>query len=105
MTTSKGYTFVWYECATTDATAGKSFYSKLFGWQAAKVSMPGMEGHYTLLEIVDQDITGLNQMEGNQFEGVPSHWMTYIHVDNVDESAQKIDILGRPSRRPGHRRP
>jgi hypothetical protein len=88
-------TFCWFECGTTDAVKAKNFYSGLFGWKAVDVPMPGgMEGNYTLLKIGDADIAGLYQLSGPQFEGVPSHWMTYVAVDSADESATRARALG-----------
>ena len=88
------HTFVWYECATTDAAAAKGFYGELFGWNVVDVAMPGdMEGHYTLLKIGEDDIAGLYQMSGPQFEGVPPHWMTYVKVNDVDETTSRADSL------------
>ena len=88
-------TFCWFECGTTDAAAAKEFYTKLFGWNSVDVPMPGdMGGHYTLLKLGEDDVAGLYQMEGPQFEGVPSHWLTYVTVDDVDASAERATSLG-----------
>lgn len=87
--------FCWFECGTTDAAATTAFYKKLFGWNSMDVPMPGeMEGNYTLLKIGDDDIAGLYQMQGPTFEGVPSHWMTYVAVQDVDDSATRAKSLG-----------
>ena len=88
-------TFCWFECGTTDPAAAKKFYTELFDWNAVDVPMPGgMEGHYTLLKIGDDDIAGLYPMSGPQFEGVPPHWATYVTVEDVDRSADRAKSLG-----------
>jgi predicted enzyme related to lactoylglutathione lyase len=57
--------------------------------------MPGAtEGRYTLLKIGDDEIAGLYQMHGPMFEGVPPHWMTYVHVESVDDTANRARSLG-----------
>jgi predicted enzyme related to lactoylglutathione lyase len=59
------------------------------------VPMPGdAGGHYTLLQIEGKDIAGLYQLSGPQFEGVPSHWATYVAVDSADDSSRRAVSLG-----------
>ena len=88
-------TFCWFECGTTDAAAAKKFYTELFGWTTMDVPMPGdAQGHYTLLKIGDEDIAGLYQLAGPQFEGVPSHWATYVTVEDVDQTAERAGTMG-----------
>jgi len=87
--------FCWFECGTTDAAAARSFYCKLFGWDAVDVPMPGEGGGtYTLFQADGADIAGLYELAGPQIEGVPSNWATYVSVENADESAAKAEALG-----------
>jgi predicted enzyme related to lactoylglutathione lyase len=71
-------TFCWFECGSKDAAKAKPFYTQLFGWNAADMPMPGGGGTYTILQGGGEDLAGLYQMSGPQFEGVPSHWLTYV---------------------------
>ena len=88
-------TFSWFECGTTDAAAAKEFYTKVFGWTAVDVPMPGdMPGHYTMLKRGEDDVAGLYQMDGPEFAGVPPHWMSYVTVDDIDQRAAKVEALG-----------
>lgn len=88
-------TFCWFECGTTDLAAAKSFYTKLFGWNAVDVPMPGdMGGTYVLLKRGDADVAGMYELSGPRFEGVPSHWMTYVTVTDVDAAAARAETLG-----------
>ena len=88
-------TFCWFECGSTDAKAAREFYTRLFGWNAADVPMPGaMEGHYTLFKVGEEDMAGLYELAGPQFEGVPSNWSTYVKVDSADQTAERATALG-----------
>jgi len=87
-------TFCWFECGSRDAAKSKTFYTQLFGWNAADSPMPGEGGVYTLLKTGGEDIAGLYHLSGPQFEGVPSHWMTYVAVDDVDATAERAKSLG-----------
>ncbi|MFQ5426555.1 MAG: VOC family protein [Gaiellales bacterium] len=87
--------FCWFECGSTDAAAAKKFYTQLFGWKAEDVPMPGdMEGSYTLFKVGDEDMGGLYQLSGPQFEGVPSSWTTYVKADSTDQIAERATALG-----------
>jgi predicted enzyme related to lactoylglutathione lyase len=84
--------FCWYELATPNAIAAKAFYSELFGYGLFDVPMP--EGSYTLLQLQGQDVGGMYEMIGPQFEGVPPHWLAYVWVDDVAAAAAKVRALG-----------
>jgi predicted enzyme related to lactoylglutathione lyase len=97
-TRPKAGTLCWFECGSTDVEAAKKFYTGLFGWNSVDVPMPGDGGgHYTLLKIGDDDIAGLYPLVGPQFEGVPSHWATYVAVDDADASNTRALSLGAKS--------
>lgn len=80
----------WRELATRDLSAAKEFYTALFGWklEESKVS----PGHgYQEIHMGDKAVGGM--MEINEAWGPnppPSHWTSYIAVDNADETVQKI---------------
>ncbi|MFT5049060.1 MAG: putative enzyme related to lactoylglutathione lyase [Chlamydiales bacterium] len=91
-------TFCWFECGSTDAAAAKTFYTELFDWSAMDVPMPGdVGGSYTLLKAGDKDIAGLYPLVGPHFEGVPSHWATYVAVESTDDSNARALSLGATS--------
>lgn len=87
-------TFCWFECGSRDAAKSKAFYTQLFGWESMDVPMPGDGGMYTLLKAGGEDIAGLYTLAGPQFEGVPSHWATYVAVADVDETGKRAVSLG-----------
>lgn len=84
--------FCWNELMTTDAAAARDFYTKLFGWTTEEKPMG--EFTYTILKSGDTQVGGLMQMEGDCFKGIPSHWMSYVSVEDVDASARKAKDLG-----------
>lgn len=86
-------TFVWNELVTLDVPAAEKFYTELIGWKAKDSGMPGMK--YSMFSLGDKSAAGLMEMPADAKKGgVPSHWMTYIHVDDVDASASKARKLG-----------
>lgn len=84
-------TFCWNELMTKDAAAAKTFYAALFGWQMAELPMPG--GAYTILKCGGRDAGGLMQIRPDMGQ-MPSHWMAYVLVANVDTATRKAGELG-----------
>ena len=84
-------TFCWNECVSTDTTKATKFYTELLGWKAETQDMGDMK--YTLLKAGDKMAGGLMAMP-ETCKGFPSHWMSYIAVDDVDGMIEKITELG-----------
>jgi hypothetical protein len=88
--------FSWNELITTDPRASADFYGKLFGWQATPFSpkgAPAGDPNYTLFK-TDANDMGAGGMMQAPAPGVPTHWLPYVVVDNVDASAAKAGELG-----------
>jgi predicted enzyme related to lactoylglutathione lyase len=85
-------TFCWNELMTRDTEAAGKFYSELIGWNPTDSGMPGMQ--YTLFKVGDKDAGGMMTMPPDVPKEVPSHWMAYITVDDVDGAAKKTAELG-----------
>jgi hypothetical protein len=80
--------FSWNELVSTDVAAAQKFYSSLFGWQPAPF---GVGTDYTLFKQGDSMVGGLVQCPK---PGIPSHWLPYVTVDDVDASAARAKSLG-----------
>jgi predicted enzyme related to lactoylglutathione lyase len=87
-------TICWAEHASKDVEAAKKFYSELLGWKLAGSQAAGM--NYTEIVVGDKHIGGMYQMpeEGGNAGDVPSRWMSYVAVDDVDASAKRTEELG-----------
>ena len=84
--------FCWNELMTRNVAAAEKFYTKLLGWKAVDSGMPGMQ--YMLWKVGDKEAGGMMAMPPNVPKEVPSHWMSYITVDDVDALARKTGDLG-----------
>ena len=80
--------FVWHDLMSTDPDASKAFYGALFGWDIQDVPMP--HGTYRMIHDrpADQGGEGQGGIEAVQQEGVPSHWIGYVTVPDVDAAAK-----------------
>ena len=79
--------FVHVELLTDDPAKSKMFYSSLFNWKLEDI--PGMD--YTMIGVGEG--TGGGMMK-NPVPGLPSHWMAYVLVEDVNASTKKAMSLG-----------
>lgn len=86
-------TFCWIELATTDAPAAKTFYTSLFGWTTRENDLGGELGIYYIFQCDGRDCAAMYQM-GAQQQGMPPNWMSYVCVQNADDTARKAKSLG-----------
>jgi len=83
----------WPELATTDAVAAAAFYGGMFGWTTKPAT--GLESaEYVEWLNGGKSMGGLMPMRGDQWKGVPPHWMVYVSVADCDERAAKARELG-----------
>jgi uncharacterized protein len=83
--------FVWYDLATTDTGAARTFYSNVVGWKTEDVAMPG--GTYTLLKADGVQVGGILALPENGAGKKPG-WLGYVSVSDVDTSARNVQKLG-----------
>ncbi|MFM2045119.1 MAG: hypothetical protein RLY86_3695 [Pseudomonadota bacterium] len=86
-------TICWNELATRDLDKAKAFYGGLLGWTYAEVPMEGGVT-YVIAKCNGKDAGGMMKMEGEMWGDIPSHWMGYIAVADVDASAARVAELG-----------
>jgi predicted enzyme related to lactoylglutathione lyase len=84
--------FCWNELQSRDINAAKTFYNKVFNWEAADMEMGGTA--YTLFKVGGKDIAGGMAMGPDMPAEVPSNWVTYFSVADVDASVKKVQELG-----------
>lgn len=82
--------FSWCELMTSDPSAAKNFYSKLFGWGLEEMNM-GMP--YTVVKAGGQHVGGIMATPPNA-QGMPPMWGCYVTVDDVDAVAKNAEQLG-----------
>lgn len=79
----------WNELMTSDPAGAIAYYTQLFGWETEPFPMP--QGEYTMFK-----------QNGVPFGGVlkapqpdlPTMWVNYVCVENVDASVEKSTSLG-----------
>ena len=88
--------FFWYELMTSDQDAAIDFYTKVVGWTASDMPMPGdSSARYTILNVGERGIGGIMQItEQMRDGGARPGWLGYIHVDDADAAAGSIADAG-----------
>lgn len=84
-------TMCWCELATPDPERAGGFLSSLFGWS---LKAGGADTNYTEFVNGRQAIGGMMPMVGDEWKGVPPHWMTYFAVGDCDATVKKALELG-----------
>ncbi|MEM8589219.1 MAG: VOC family protein [Pseudomonadota bacterium] len=81
--------FMWNELSSTDLEASKKFLGEVVGWSFDEVDMGS--GTYTIAKSGDSQVAGLmSTMDPN----MPSAWVSYVHVADVDAAAAKVEGAG-----------
>jgi predicted enzyme related to lactoylglutathione lyase len=87
-------TFGWAELNARGFEKAIPFYKKVFGWTDKKTEMGGGAPPYTEFQLEGKSITGGMEMNPMVPAEVPSHWMVYFNVDDVDRSCKKATEAG-----------
>ncbi len=101
MTIPKPGTVSWNQLVATGANA--AFYAKLFGWQPTPFVPNGMpEGNapFTLFKTDPNMEGGVAGMVQKQNPEMPSLWIPYVVVEDVDAALAKAIALGATIRTP-----
>ncbi|GAC1403199.1 MAG: hypothetical protein NVSMB56_18180 [Pyrinomonadaceae bacterium] len=81
----------WAELASKDIEAATKFYGELLGWTITKSNAAGMD--YREFHVGERSIGGMYQLT-KEFGDMPTHWMSYVSVDDVDATAKRVAELG-----------
>lgn len=81
---------IWTDLTVPDAESTRDFYQGVVGWQPEDVPV---EDYVDFNMTVDgEPIVGVCHKQGSN-KGIPSQWMIYISVDDLDTSLKKVKEL------------
>jgi len=83
--------FIWEELLTSDPVKAAGFYGEVFGWATEEMDM-GENGIYRVQKRGDVPEAGIMQKPPDA--PGPSHWLSYVRVDDVDAAAARAVELG-----------
>lgn len=82
----------WFDLTVPDAEKIKDFYAKVIGWEPEPVPM-GNYNDYNMNNADGSTVAGICNKRGSN-KNLPSHWMIYINVEDLDESMKNCGELG-----------
>ncbi len=82
----------WVDLTTTDQNGAKAFYSRVFGW-SHEANPVGDGVYYTMSRLDGNDVAAISPMP-DQPPGRPPTWNTYLTVDDVDATCEKVGEAG-----------
>jgi predicted enzyme related to lactoylglutathione lyase len=86
-------TFCWADLGTTDGDSAKTFYTRVFGWEAVD-GEPGESGVYTTFKLDGKDVAALYEMGEEERATLLPHWSSYVSVEDVDAASVRARELG-----------
>jgi predicted enzyme related to lactoylglutathione lyase len=87
-------TFGWAELSARGIDKAIPFYQQVFGWTAKSSEMGEGAPPYTEFQLDSESIAGGMEMNPMVPAGVPSYWIAYFAVEDVDRSFKEATAAG-----------
>lgn len=84
--------FCWSDLGTSDLESSKKFYAGLFGWRVKDTSTG--DSVYSMCYLQDKIVCALYSLNSEDLEDILPHWLSYIKVDNLNVTAEKVEPSG-----------
>ena len=82
-------TFGWMQLLSSDPKKAQAFYGQLFNWSISEQPKDGGKT-YTTIDAGEGSCGGIVQGDKN----VPTHWVSFVNVDDIKVSTEKAKNLG-----------
>lgn len=83
----------WVDLTVENAPEIRDFYSKVVGWESAPVPMDDYDDFCMIPPGDDVPAAGICHSRGSN-KDLPSQWLIYISVENLNESIANCEALG-----------
>ena len=83
----------WIDLTIPDADKTRDFYSRVVGWNATDVEMGGYNDYCMNHPVTGDTVAGICHAKG-QNQGLPSQWMLYITVPDLDRAMSAVKENG-----------
>ena len=87
-------TFGWAELSSRGVDNAIPFYKKVFGWATKSTPMGPDQPPYTEFQLGGESIAGGQEMQPMVPANVPSYWLAYFNVADVDKSFKTATQAG-----------
>lgn len=89
----------WHELNTWEPETALAFYRRTLGWEFEQSPLPGGEGFW-LARKDGKPVGAVYELTAPDHEGIPSHWMTYLSVPDVEQAEADTTKAGGEILRP-----
>jgi hypothetical protein len=89
----------WHELSTWEPEVALAFYGRTLGWQFEPAPLPDGAA-YWIARKDGRPVGGIFELTAPDYEGIPSHWMTYMSVTDIDQAESDTAIAGGEVMRP-----
>ncbi len=83
----------WHELYTWEPEQALAFYTRAMGWTFEPVALLD-RGAYWIAMSDGKPMCGIYELTAPDYDGVPSHWMTYLSVDNIERVVRDTAASG-----------
>jgi uncharacterized protein len=83
----------WVELMTYDQSAAKKFYGSLLRWSFDDQLIP-QGGVYSMATLKGEAVAAIAPIPAGASDAIPPKWNTYIAVDDLDATSEKIAPAG-----------
>ena len=96
----------WFDLTVSDADSVRDFYEAVVGWKPSGLSMGDYEDYVMSSPESGTPVSGVCHKRGSN-ESLPSQWLIYVNVADVEKSRASCEELGGKSltdirNAPGH---
>jgi predicted enzyme related to lactoylglutathione lyase len=84
--------FVWFELVSRDTKKAQAFYGEVLGWKVEPFPM----GDFAY-EIIHAGDTMIGGYAAPKSDRQPSHWISYVSVEDVDATANRFGVVQDPT--------
>lgn len=82
----------WIDLTVADASRIRDFYHQVAGWSVSHVPT-GDYDNFNMLDAAGAPVAGICHAQGSN-TGLPSHWLMYITVTDLEASVERARELG-----------
>jgi uncharacterized protein len=83
----------WHELNTWEPERALAFYTRALGWTFEPVALLD-RGAYWVARAEGKPVCGIYELTEPDYDGVPSHWMTYLSVDSIERVVRETAAAG-----------
>lgn len=89
----------WHELNTWEPERARHFYQATMGWDFRPSELPD-GASYWVAHKEGRAVGGIFQLTAPDFDGIPSHWMTYLAVPDLTDAQLRAESAGGEILRP-----